>query len=59
MLSNVMQHGDKDQLESAVNECVAAGLPELDADVQQARELLHDLREKQRPGQCVILLHGR
>lgn len=40
-----MQDGDRVNLQSVINECVAAGMPELDSPIQRARRLLEDLEE--------------
>ena len=39
-LQKAMQDKDVTALERAINESVAAGMPELDADIQQAREIM-------------------
>lgn len=38
-----MERKDKSVLESTINECIAAGLPELDFEIQQSRNILHKL----------------
>lgn len=44
-LRDAMRKGDKDTLEAVLDECVAAGMPELDGDIRRARKSL-DEREK-------------
>lgn len=39
-----MKLGDKDKLDKVIHECVAAGMPELDADISVARDLLKDVK---------------
>ena len=38
-LQDASRRQDKESLDRALRECVAAGFPELDADIQQARRL--------------------
>lgn len=35
-----MRGGDKDILEDVISECVAAGIPELDSVIEEARRIL-------------------
>ena len=49
-----MRKGDRDALEDVLDECIAAGMPELDADIHRARRALdeqEELDERQRRGQ--------
>lgn len=39
-----MRRKDRPVLERVINECVAAGMPELDAEIQEAREILDILK---------------
>lgn len=48
-----MRKGDKDILEAVLDECVAAGMPELDSDICTARKSLdeqEELDERKRRG---------
>lgn len=38
-----MRRKDVQSLERVINECVAAGMPELDEEISKARELLEEL----------------
>lgn len=38
-----MERKDKPILERTINECVAAGMSELDFEIQQSRNILHKL----------------
>ena len=52
-LREAMRKGDKDALEAVLDECIAAGMPELDRDIHRARKALddqEDLDERQRRG---------
>ena len=40
-----MRKGDKDALETVLDECIAAGMPELDTDIHRARKALDDQDE--------------
>lgn len=42
-LTRARKSGDKDTLERVLGECVAAGMPELDADIEHARDALDDM----------------
>ena len=57
-LRSAIRKGDKDELESALDEAVAAGMPELDADIYRARKSLDDQdtgsRRSSRRGQQFI-----
>lgn len=44
-LREAMRKGDKDTLESVLDECIAAGMPELDADIFRARKAIDDHEE--------------
>lgn len=55
-LRKAMQAGDKENLESVINECVAAGMPELDSPVQRARKLFEDLKEMPKKGGLISSL---
>lgn len=49
-LVTAMNARDKEQLESAINECIAAGMPELDNTITEARNILGALMESQERG---------
>ncbi|GAB1600006.1 uncharacterized protein LOC115214248 isoform X1 [Argonauta hians] len=49
-LLSAMDKKDKEKLESAINECIAAGMPELDSSVADARKVLGGLREPHERG---------
>ena len=49
-LRAAMRDGTKDDLESIISECVAAGMPELDSAIHQARNLLDDFDNYQSRG---------
>ena len=38
-----MERKDKPILERTINECIAAGMPELDFEIQQSRNILNKL----------------
>ena len=40
-----MRKGDRDALETVLDECIAAGMPELDADIHRARRALGEQEE--------------
>ena len=40
-----MRKGDKGALEAVLDECIAAGMPELDRDIYRARKALDDQEE--------------
>ena len=40
-----MRKGDKDALEAVLDECIAAGMPELDTDIRRARKALDEQEE--------------
>lgn len=42
---------DQDELENVIMECIAAGLPELDADIEKARQISQDLEMQRHRGQ--------
>lgn len=44
-LREAMRTGDKDALEAVLDECIAAGMPELDADIYRARRSLDEQEE--------------
>uniref|UniRef100_A0A0L8GL38 Uncharacterized protein n=1 Tax=Octopus bimaculoides TaxID=37653 RepID=A0A0L8GL38_OCTBM len=46
-LITAMNAGDKEKLESAINECIAAGMPELDNTITEARNILGALKESE------------
>lgn len=43
-LRAAIKQGDKDTLDKVIQECVAAGMPELDADISIARDILKDVK---------------
>ena len=43
-LKDAMRKQDKSLLDKVITECVSAGLPELDTDIDKARSLLDILR---------------
>lgn len=43
-LLKAMEKKDKSGLEEVINECVSAGLAELDSDIDQARNTLNQLK---------------
>eukprot|EP00106_Octopus_bimaculoides_P012627 XP_014780069.1 PREDICTED: uncharacterized protein LOC106876157 [Octopus bimaculoides] len=49
-LITAMNAGDKEKLESAINECIAAGMPELDNTITEARNILGALKESEERG---------
>lgn len=44
-LKKAIWRKDRKKIEKRINECVAAGFPELDQEIQKARELLEELGE--------------
>lgn len=44
-LRNALREGDKGKLDRVIDECVAAGMPELDSDIERARKALGDMRQ--------------
>ena len=53
-LREALRKGDKDALEEVLDECIAAGMPELDSDIRRARKALdeqEELDEHRRRGQ--------
>ena len=51
-----MKQGDKDTLDKVIYECIAAGMPELDADISIARDILKDENVSPPPGTRHILV---
>ena len=42
-LKRAIRRKDRTNLEKVINECVAAGFPELNAEIQEARHILEEL----------------
>lgn len=53
-----MTKGDKDNLQSVLYECVAAGMPELDTDIKKARGALIGMEYSTAGGACIIFIRN-
>ena len=51
-----MRRKDMHNLERVINECVAAGMPELDEEISKARELLEELGKTPEGWPCFRML---
>lgn len=56
-LRTTMRVGDKDSLQNVISECVAAGMPELDSVIQEARRNLSPIGYAGIRGGCFMQLN--
>ena len=51
-LNRSIRRKDKDAIERTIAECIAAGFPELDSEIQRAREVLKQLEQETEGWHC-------